>query len=340
MSEKWQQSLLKSSLPLESIIAKIVHELGFGVFGEYTYLRHDRNGNNAEFSVDIYASRLMSKKKDYWASIELLIECKYSDPNTKWLFSKIPKDEVGISLPARILDDLTTRRFPDFRDRCHRKFAAVEYFLNDVPYCFKGVKLHSSGCDTEVIERGFSQLIYAMPNLIRDCLIPQAREWNDEDLHICIICPILVTTSPLLILNDNIEFEKVQKAKDISEIATEKSVVLLHRRAGADLGKYARNLYHEIVSDIDVKIRLAELNSLHKEPFEDYLGADFNMRINYLDSLNTIIVVNYSAFEELIRLLTKTVHSSYSKLIRVGYLHKDIKERKRWLSSEPISANK
>lgn len=48
--KKWKDALLRSSLPLEHIIAQKLSKIGIYVSGEYTYLRPNEDGINTEFS--------------------------------------------------------------------------------------------------------------------------------------------------------------------------------------------------------------------------------------------------------------------------------------------------
>lgn len=336
MNTKWKKHLLKSSIPLEFIVSKELGKLGFGILGEYTYYRVDRDGKINEFSVDINAHHLVENSDDFWATINLLVECKYSDPNTHWVFTPLQRTEIGISQPIRILDDLTTRKFPDHKIS-DNYYSPLEASFHELPTCFKGVKLFENGCDIETINRGFSQLVFAIPDYYKDELEGQIRTWNDEDLTISIVCPILVTTSPLLILKENVDLKSIHDASNISDIAEEVSSLILHKPAGVNLREHSSIIYKNLIGNEEILKRISGLNKLRPEPIEDFLGKDFFLRINYFESLSSIIVVNLNDFGNIITKILSEVKASYTKLHRLGYLIKNIKNREKSLSKEKHS---
>jgi hypothetical protein len=95
-SGKWKDALLRTSLPLEYLVAEKLCELGFFISGEYAYIRPTDKSPNAEFSVDIHSFKLFPSEEDVWANVHLLVECKYSYPGIKWLFSPQPSESLVI----------------------------------------------------------------------------------------------------------------------------------------------------------------------------------------------------------------------------------------------------
>lgn len=62
-TNKWKNALLKSSLPLEYIIANRLNKLGVYIAGEFSYLRTNENGIKTEFSTDILAFKFLEENK-------------------------------------------------------------------------------------------------------------------------------------------------------------------------------------------------------------------------------------------------------------------------------------
>jgi hypothetical protein len=56
----WKEPLLKSGLPLEHEVARILNQNGLSVPGEYKYLRAQQGGGSIEHSVDIHASMTLN----------------------------------------------------------------------------------------------------------------------------------------------------------------------------------------------------------------------------------------------------------------------------------------
>lgn len=69
-NKKWKDALLKTSLPLEYLVAEQLSDLRFGIHGEYHYLRPNEQGIPTEFSIDIWAvNQLFKKNLGIWASL-------------------------------------------------------------------------------------------------------------------------------------------------------------------------------------------------------------------------------------------------------------------------------
>ena len=84
---KWKDRLLSSSFPLEYEVGKILTSNNFYVDYDYAYKRHD-DTLEKEFSIDIkaggyYPFEINSPVK---INIDMLLECKYRNPNVSWLF--------------------------------------------------------------------------------------------------------------------------------------------------------------------------------------------------------------------------------------------------------------
>ena len=75
----WKESLLKSSLPLETIVAEILTQLDLEIEGEFSYLRTNQEGIETEFSIDIVAQKLfdLTNRTKNLGVIDFLVECKY-----------------------------------------------------------------------------------------------------------------------------------------------------------------------------------------------------------------------------------------------------------------------
>src|SRR4051812_48864672 len=93
----WKDYLLQSSLPLEQIVSEKLDSNQWHIDGEFPYVRPNEQDINTEFSVDLRAFALAESIEsgdiDTYASLDLLIECKYNYPGTRWVFSAPPKAE-------------------------------------------------------------------------------------------------------------------------------------------------------------------------------------------------------------------------------------------------------
>jgi hypothetical protein len=162
------QALLRSGLPLEGEVAAVLEKLGFSVEGEYQYMRADTGGGMKEHSVDLRARKQIDGGAGQWATLELLIECKYNHPGCHWVFVPGKFSGQGFSGTASLHE-----LFCPWRTR-NRHLADVRLWEIDrrTERCVKGVVIHGKkdggGADKNqvVIEHGLAQLRYAIPRLL------------------------------------------------------------------------------------------------------------------------------------------------------------------------------
>ena len=146
-NEKWKNALLKTSLPLEYVVAEQLNDLGFGIQGEYHYLRPNESGILTEFSIDIWAvNHLFKKNRRIWGALNYLIECKYCYPGIKWLFAQHARSDTEYLFEGSTvytLDRLCTRQIFDKRP--------IWNLTKRFPLCFKGIEPHKSDATAQNI---------------------------------------------------------------------------------------------------------------------------------------------------------------------------------------------
>lgn len=338
MAEKkdksWKDALLKTSMPLEYLVTEKLNKLKFGIQGEFHYLRPNEQEVVTEFSIDIWAMKLFSKKDiGIWASLNYLIECKYCHPGVKWVFAPHTKSDTEHLIPVGIihaLDNLCTRQIFDK--------SSLWELDNRFSLCFKGVEVHQKDALTQNIERGISQIRYGLPRLAIHLSEVQMMMFNDEDLNIEYICPMLVTTADLYVLKDNLKFSDFQKAKVITQIASKVDALILTTPYSHLFNSYA----DKIISDLHIKSpyiqeRLDQLAILKKKltkvddnhsKVQKLIWFDWDIK----EISNRILVVNYDYLEIINQLIRKAIIKSGKSLTRVGILQKNISQRKTWVS--------
>src|SRR6266567_3230633 len=135
-TKKWKDGLLRSSLPLEQLVAEVFVDRKFYVTGEYAYLRPNETGVETEFSVDLEAFDLLPQKGGSWGKLSCLVECKYSYPGTSWIFAPHLNLENIWAGPITYCQELCTQRI-DPRD--------LNLFDQNLVYCHSGIELHPNG---------------------------------------------------------------------------------------------------------------------------------------------------------------------------------------------------
>lgn len=324
-SGKWKNALLKTSLPLEYLVATVLSEQGYLVWGEFSYSRNNEQGINTEFSVDLRAHDLLEKRKEqYWAALTLLVECKYNYPGVRWVFAPLAKSSLIITGVVNVFEDLCTRRVTN-KD-------ALYSVDDDLPFCVKGIELHSSDANPQSIEHGLHQLRWAAPQIASEIFREQATTHHDVDLHIGFLCPILVTTASLHVFREGLNLEAFQNASDLEDVAEQVDALVVYRERGPQLDKYIRETITELHSQTpEVKTRLVQLAeaTARSRPHSSW---HFEQSI---DSLSTrILVVTFSAFEGLINNIREAVNKAGRGLNRRATLR--LNETRTSSKIEPI----
>lgn len=333
-NKNWKDALLKTSLPLEYLVAEKLSKLRCGIQGEYHYLRPNEQGILSEFSVDIWAvSSLLKKNNVMWGNLNYLIECKYCYPSVKWLFAPHTKTDTQHLFEISIihtLDRLCTKQIWDKKP--------LWRLIKQFPLCFKGVELHPNDATAQNIERGRSQLRYGLTRLAVHLSETQMMHLHDEDLYLEFVCPILVTTADLYVLKAGLNLDDFKNADSPANIATKVSALILTNPYSHLFSTYS----DEILSDLhkkkpDINTRLEQLKKLKTKmsgQLEDNRNIsesfwfDWGMR----EVSERILVINYNEFESLVKKLRQTVIKAGNSLTRVGILNNDLSTFKTWVT--------
>lgn len=254
-SKKWKEYLLKSSLPMEQNVAEIVNSHGLHVRGEFPYTRINENKVPVEFSIDINAGKLIKIRNnpEAWASLDILIECKYNSPGIDWLFTRYPNLEPICSNSIQDYDLFSTYWL-------WNKESLVEIEKNAL-YTISGLSIGNDTIDNNKIKHGLSQLRYSIPAWLERTA---SIELRDESAHsIPLVVPILVTTAPLRVLKSNVTFSDVHNASDLNDISTIHDVVYHYQEAGPSLSKYYQEKSSEIVNNYNNEKRDIRFNQSH-----------------------------------------------------------------------------
>jgi len=221
MSKKnWKDYLLSSGIPLEHSVIRIFEKLGIFRPIEFRYERNIETGVRKIFSVDVYTTYL-DEKRNLW--IEILVECKYRNDKTKWIF-----------MPAEYGESLR----PDFSslfvtldeavvERSFKRNDSI-YFKRMYPLCEKGIEILPKDINPQSINHAISQLRYAIPNLAATALRHQAEDALGKPEPIFVILPIIVTTAEIWRLYPDVTIETLRDSEDLKEVASLHDIVLLH----------------------------------------------------------------------------------------------------------------
>lgn len=303
---KWKDFLLKSGLPFEHLVAEILARRKWYVDGQYSYSRRNETGIHTEFSVDLHGYSEFSSKTHWIATLNLLIECKYSSPGVKWVFSPYPASTTVFSGWLKVFDQMANKRLASYRH-----LAKIEA---EVPYCIRGVSLSGNGCDESIITRGLSQLSYAMPRLAERTFSFNADDRCDEDIAISYAGAILVTSAPIYVLKDRLTLDDVSKAHAIEDISLLCDAVIAWNQDAPDRQQYSDEVFRELTQgNSAITNRLAEYGSVFpKNRSKPYLEVPslFNLQRAIRGAGDHILVINIDSLESYLKRVRDQVRSS------------------------------
>lgn len=253
-NNKWKDFLLKSGLPLEYEVKEILDTKKCISSFEYSYLRYDESSIINEFSFDIDSAYIRGNH-----FFKLMIECKYRDISTNWLF--LPGNYGGPSELGH-----TSFLHPCDHFTKHTKFPFKRPELPPIgKACLKGVEITSDGKNPKTITQAVNQLSYAMAEMIADDMMHQIEELLATSEVIFYNIPIIVTTANLYRLNENTTIERIKEADSLFEVATKEDCLILEIKIGKDLERHNKNIFADFIKRYDKKVLAEKLSSFNED---------------------------------------------------------------------------
>lgn len=319
-SNKWKDFLLKSSIPLEYEVKQLVDKYGCVSNYEFTYLRQDENEITNEFSYDIDASYI---KGDHF--FELMIECKYRDLSTNWVFT--PEDYGG-------MDEIEHYSFVNPNDHFTQsnKFLRLEY-EQYAPLCGKGIEINSNGQNPKSITQAINQLSYGMAEKVILGMEHQIEKHLGTTETIFYGIPIIVTTANLYRLKENVTIQEIKRANDIIEISTKEDCLILKTPTGKHLENYNIKKFGGFIG----KYGIDELNKKLKSFNVDIGFVCSVISKNYCPSAMAIIQFTdnnngfkklFDFLDEIVKPTSKTMKRQMEKQQKMEELTKKLEEMK------------
>jgi hypothetical protein len=219
--------LLKSGLPLESMIAESINSLSPKLpqplvnLGEYFFQRKEAELPN---SIDFCVTYDLDVKDCDFVQIAFLIECKYRTRMTGWYFMKNPLNDAGMEF---FVENFVSG------GKCSRTtfpFSAPPLGDTKLPIAGKGIEIYSNGEKNEKsIDEAVHQLMFGTSSLliraffretdVLEMMSEKGISIKGRSFH-SLLCPVVVTTADIRILED-VDIEKIEKSdkpEDISEV--------------------------------------------------------------------------------------------------------------------------
>ncbi len=319
-NNKWKDYFLKSGVPLEYEVLEYLNTQGCIANFEYSYFKLTEDAIEREFSYDIDAAYLKWEHQEHF--FDLMIECKYRDASTSWIFlpwSYGGADELehlAFLHPLDIFND--SLKFP-YR---HPQLPPV------AKACSKGIEITSDGQNPKTITQAINQLSYAMANRIVSNMGSQY-----EVLLACETIfyhvPIIVTTANIYRLKEWTTIDHIKNSNCLDEIATQEDILVMKTNSGKDLLRHSRKLLNSLTEDYDTEELQKKLNS-----YNDDLGFVLN-NIAENRCPECIIVLQHttdnSGFNKLFTLFNDIMSPSKETIAYLKQRHKEIKKsRAKW----------
>lgn len=327
---KWKDYLLKSGLPLEHIVSEGLGRRGFAIDGEYRYTRLNEKEIPTDFSVDLHARTYLPDTYEssvyFWATISLLVECKYHHAGVRWVFARCPKrSSLYRGRYVSVIEELTTNRI--------RNTAPLARFEEGLPICNRGVELHASGCESKNIDQGLYQLRYAIPSLIAQETRNQVGESDEKGPLIIFLCPLLVTTASIHVLNEGIVLEAIEKAESLGEVSREVDALVSYQEPAPGLLEHITQVLRRLHTNVpEIRERLEQARKILSPSGEEGTDLDdWGYVGKCIDATKRVVVLRFDAFDRIISDLFHAVEEVATSRIRVARLSVDVASRTRRL---------
>ncbi|WP_244280657.1 hypothetical protein [Leptospira saintgironsiae] len=228
--EKNKIKLIKNSgFILEYAISKTINELGYSIAAEYQYERDDETGTTKKFSGD-----LICRKEINGHNITLLIECKQTDESIDWLFlpSLQMKQHLNVIPFVHTFKSDPFKAEPKMEDK-----DVTSLFGNSV---YKGIEIRHSDKTDFLIQKAIAQVSYPIFNELHLSLLLKSLLKIEKTANS--IIPIVITTSPLYIINSDVTIETLETASVTSDIASQVASLLYSTNPSEDLKSHNKKI--------------------------------------------------------------------------------------------------
>jgi hypothetical protein len=227
-----KEGLLKSGLPLESMIAEDIDSLSAKLphplinMGEHSFGRRDAA---LPGSVDFLVTYDLDIENCDFLQIAFLIESKYRTRGTRWYFIPSPLKDSGMEF---FVENFVSK------GKCSRKtFPMRVPPLNDttIPISGKGTEIYSNGeVNQKSISEALHQLMFAASSLLTRAFLGEKdllKAMHSRGINIegrsfhSLICPMIVTNSDFCTL-EGVNIERIEQSTKPDDIAKSEKIVV------------------------------------------------------------------------------------------------------------------
>ncbi|QOI53294.1 hypothetical protein [Leptospira interrogans] len=235
------ENFLKSGHPFELEIGQKLESLGFNVFREVEYLR-ESEGEIKPFTSDLIATFEYGKHR-----FTLFVECKYSSEDIPWVF--VPDLSNMGALAARQHSFFSSYGHGQL-DQDKSWKIHLQLIKEFGPFASQGFELRAKKTEDFLIKKAIYQS--AFPNFYHRILgyfgsnFRTSKYYSQFTYH---NISIIMTSSKLFCLNQNMFLDNVKQANTIADISEEVDSVILNVPFSFEF----RNYLSWLIGNIDDK---------------------------------------------------------------------------------------
>ncbi|MDG4716185.1 hypothetical protein [Winogradskyella marincola] len=326
-NNKWKKGFLKTGLPLEYVTSNILNKLGHLIFGEYPYIRPDERRELKEFSVDLRTYKTLDNSNDERLIVlSMLIECKYRQQGTSWIFSPFPSEMIPLGI-MNSTEDIVPVRIENEN---------VLKFEKGIGYCISGVELSADGNgNTNGVKHGIFQLRFAMPEFVKNDYVSGLERTYYDGRFIDLSCAILVTTADIRVIKPNKSLEDFTSANELDDVTEIKEAIIVNERPGPQLQEFADKLGNELIKEHpELEKRLLDIDKvLIGKEWENRYAPDLDTikrSIGY--SAERILIINHKYLDKTI----KNLETALQKDIKMEKVYGKVLETNNGFEIKPI----
>jgi hypothetical protein len=239
----WKTHLLRTSVPLEHEVARVLSRHGFSVSADYSYSRIDA-GVEKEFSVDLRGVLGAGPTDQFRREclLDVFIECKFRDRGARWLFLPQPRYARDKITDAVESVDLFSPSFVHDTLRNDDPNVQICYSAVEVGISARDAKNDKGRAIESQLKHGVRQLQYAIPSLIM-LRARTAALLPPEESFPFFFASVLVTNARLIVADEAFGIAAVEAARELDDVGKEVPYLVWSAAVGPDFYQHCQRQF-------------------------------------------------------------------------------------------------
>jgi hypothetical protein len=329
--KSWKDHLLRSGLPLEHEVAKLLTNEGMYVEADHSFFRKEGTIYK-EWSSDLTADWYSAPDRlSVEFKLSMLIECKYRSPEKSILLLEDPNSEMPLGTAGGTLIAF------DHHVPFQLNIDSIIQFENKMPYAYKAIELHEGGAHEEDIRHGMQQLKYGSISSLKDN-IEFSYFSHPEDMTPFFFCRILVTNSPIRVLNRDVGLTEIRNSNEYGEISHSVDFAIFYSSLGPDFFEHCQEAFRKDSNELLVAAKNIAARTQFEGKIRNYKTDAKEFVEDLVESQRWILqnlfcqsfIVNFDKLPKFLEILKLAASKSY----KPRKLPKKIRTKK---SAKPIT---